>query len=126
MGKEQLRVSQFQKDVASFLKLVGSYGGGNLTCNQMLILAEVWMAYSRDEPLYVSDIQQLCGMPKATASRNVATLSDLPDTGMGFLTIETDPTDRRRKRLLPSKGLIETNIKMSREFRELVRKREKP
>ena len=83
------------------------------------------MAYSRDEPLYVSDIQQLCGMPKATASRNVAALSDIPDTGMGYLKIQTDSADRRRKRLLPSKELIETNVSMSKAFRDQVGKRKR-
>ena len=118
MSQQKVLVSQFQRDVAQFLKLVAKTGGGNLTCNQLVILAEVWISYAGGQPVYVSDIQRLCSMPKATASRTVASLGDASEGGMGFLSTETDPSDRRKKMLVPSQALIKLNGQMSDEFKD--------
>ena len=118
MSPRKVSVSQFQRDVAQFLKLVAKTGGGQLTCNQMVILAEVWISFATGQPVYVSDIQRLCNMPKATASRTVASLGDTSEGGMGFLSTQTDPSDRRKKLLVPSKKLIQINQQMSKEFKD--------
>lgn len=122
MAATKVTVSRFQLNVAAFLKLVSQHGGGHLTCNQMIILAEVWISYSAGQPLYISDIQRLCNMPKATASRTVATLGDFSEGGLGFLSIESDPSDRRKKLLVPSRKLMETNRRMTKSFKEYWRR----
>ena len=95
-------------------KLVAKHGGAQLTCNQLIILGEVWTAFSGDRELCISDIQQLCKMPKATASRTVCNLAE----DLGFIDLEVDPNDKRRKFLLPSTRLVQLDRKMSREFRK--------
>ena len=123
MALKKVKVSGFQRDVATFLKLVSRYGGAHLTCNQMVILAEVWIAHSAGQPVTISDVQRLCNMPKATASRTVATLGDFAEGGLGFLSIEPDPTDRRKKLLIPSRKLMKTNQLMTKAFKEYKAKR---
>lgn len=113
---EEIRVSRFQLDVLAFLKLVARYGGAHLTCNQMIILGEVWIAHAEGRPLFAADLRELCNMPKSTVSRVIASLGD---EGLGFLSMHLDPRDRRRKRIQPSKPLIRLNDRMSEEFRRL-------
>ena len=112
-SKPEIRVSDFQRHVLAFLKLVAKYGGAHLSCNQMIILGEVWIAYAEDRPLFAADVRELCNMPKATASRVIASLGD---KGLGFISVRSDPSDNRRKLLQPSTPLIALNDRMSDEF----------
>ena len=107
-------MSDFQRHVLEFLKLVARHGGAHLSCNQMIILGEVWIAYAEDRPLFAADVRELCNMPKATTSRVIASLGD---KGLGFISVRSDPSDHRRKLLQPSTPLIALNDKMSAEFR---------
>ena len=113
--KQEIHVSHFQRNVLAFLKLVAKYGGAHLTCSQMIILGEVWIAYAEGRPLFAADLRQLCNMPRATASR---VISSLGEKGLGFISVASYLEDQRRKLLQPSKPLIDLNDRMSREFRD--------
>lgn len=122
-SKPEIRVSDFQRRVLAFLKLVAKYGGAHLSCNQMIILGEVWTAYAEDRPLFAADVRELCNMPKATASRVIASLGE---NGLGFISVRSDPSDQRRKLLQPSAPLIALNDRMSAEFRVQSEVRREP
>ena len=114
MPEKKIQASRFQQDVLTFLKMVARYGGAHLTCNQLIILGEVWMAYALERSICAVDVRELCDMPKATASRVIASLGA---EGLGFIATEPDPQDQRRKLLKPTQVLLQLNDKMSREYR---------
>ncbi len=115
--KQRVQASRFQRDVLAFLKLAARYGGAHFTCNQMIMLGEVWVAHAEGRSICAADLRQLCAMPKATASRILASLGD---EGLGFIATKPDPRDHRRKLLLPSRRLVHLDEKMSRDFREYL------
>jgi len=120
MGSEKkasIQASRFQRDVLTFLKLAARHGGAHFTCNQMVMLGELWIAYAEQRPVCAADLRALCNMPKATVSRILASLGD---EGLGFIVTQSDPEDGRRKLLLPSARLIRLNDKMSTEFRSYL------
>ena len=108
------QASRFQQDVLAFLKLAAKYGGAQFTCNQMIMLGEVWVAYAEGRSICAADLRELCNMPKSTASRILASLGD---EGLRFIAAELDPKDHRRKCLLPSTRLMRLEEQMSRDFR---------
>lgn len=57
--------------------------------------AELWEATLLD----ITSMAQRCHLSRSAATRTVATLSDIPG-GLGLISIQLEPVDRRRKRLL--------------------------
>ena len=112
--QERTQASRFQRDVLAFLKLASKYGGAHFTCNQMIMLGEVWIAYAEGRPICAADLRELCDMPKSTASRILASLGE---EGLGFIATKADAEDHRRKLLLPSRRLMQLDEQMSRDFR---------
>ena len=78
-----------------------------LSVGQLLIIAAALDADKRGQSFVVSDVERLCKMPKSTASRTVASLSDFVDDGLGLLTARTHPVDRRKKELKPTPKLLQ-------------------
>lgn len=70
---------------------------GILTLRQLAILASIWEADRAGDSLYGSDIADLRYLRRSTASNMVARLSDNTANGMGLITPELDPRNRRRK-----------------------------
>lgn len=93
------------RTVIALIHIVVTHVGGNLTLNQLLILAAVWEADMDGKSLAVSDIANLCHVPRSTASSIVARLSDVTANGMGLIAFDDDPVDRRRKFVRPSRQL---------------------
>ena len=109
--------SQFQRDVLKFLKLVAGNGGANFTCIQLIILGEIWVAYDEGRAVCAKQVRELCGLPKATASRILNNL----ETDLRLITSKRDSQDARRKLLLPSPQLHELNDRMTDEYRKYWR-----
>lgn len=78
----------------------------SLSVGQLLILSAALDAQKRGRSFVVSDVERLCNMPKSTASRTVASLSDFVDEGLGLLSARTHPVDRRKKELRPTPKLL--------------------
>ncbi len=77
-----------------------------LSVAQLLILSAALDADKRGDSFVVSDVETLCMMPKSTASRTVASLSDFVEGGLGLLTARTHSVDRRKKELKPTPKLL--------------------
>lgn len=103
------------RTVTTLIHIVVAHMGGNLTLNQLLILAAVWEADMDGESLAVSDIANLCDIPRSTASSIVARLSNITANGMGLIAFDDDPVDRRRKFVRPSTQLKTLAESMARE-----------
>lgn len=78
---------------------------GSVTLRQLAILASVWKADLADDSFNIPDVAYLCNLPRSTASSVVARLRDGTANGMGFITLEMDSSDRRRKFVRPSRHL---------------------
>jgi len=117
--RTQLNAIQLQEigDFIALLEILVKQVGGNLTTNQLLILAVVWEADLKGISLAVSDIAGLCNLPSSiaglcnlpssTASSTIARLGDFTTYGMGLISLQTDRLDRRKKLVRPSRQLAE-------------------
>jgi len=68
-----------------------------VTLRQLAILASVREADLARDSLNVSDTADLRNLPRLTVSSIVARLSNTTANGMGFITLEFEPRDRRRR-----------------------------
>lgn len=112
------------RTVIALIHIVATHVGGNLTINQLLILAAVWDADADEKPLAVSDIADLCHVPSSTASGMVARLSDITANGTGLVAIDDDPVNRLRKFVRPSRQLKTLAESMVSEYAAYTQRKE--